>query len=279
MWKVSGFEKNKKLFEGVIKNDQLNHAYLFSGQEMIGKKTFALEVAGGGSPDLLLIKPDSSLSGQTISIAEIRALKNFLVLTPYRNKYKFAIIDDAHTMTEEAQNAILKILEEPNSSSILILVTNNPEFLLPTIISRCQEIKFFPHPPEIIKSFLTDTKLTNQDQKFLVQLTNGRLGLIKSIIDSNQIKEVRNEIAELEQILKSDLETKFAVAQKLSDDKNRQSIKIKLLYWMLYLRTNLINANSAHVLTELGKLNQIVSQPQFNLRLALENLFVKTSET
>lgn len=149
-WQTIGFEKNKKLFESILQDGSFGHAYIFSGQEMIGKRTFAIELANmvteSSAPNVLFVDAANSESGQTIAIEEVRKVKNFLSLSSYAGKHKFVIVDDAHLMTIEAQNALLKILEEPSASSVLILVTASPEALLPTIFSRCQETAFSPHP-------------------------------------------------------------------------------------------------------------------------------------
>jgi len=145
-WQTFGFENIKKYFEKALADDSLEHAYLFSGQEMIGKRTFALELAGPiqgspvnraalyGEPDLLM------LGSESVGIDEIRKLKKFLSLKPYASKYKIVIIDDAHQMGAEAANAMLKVLEEPPAHSLIILISANPQALLPTIYSRCVEI-------------------------------------------------------------------------------------------------------------------------------------------
>src|SRR3989344_2267318 len=289
-WQTIGFDKNKKFFETVIKNGQLGHAYLFIGQEMIGKRTFALELAhfllrGSASKyleaeplsntDILFVNSANSESGQTISIEEARKIKNFVSLSPYAaGPYKFIIVDDAHLMTAEAQNALLKVLEEPNPSSIFILVSANSESLLPTIVSRCQEIKFQPHPRELAESILANAKLSKTNHDFLADFANGRIGLIKKIIEEKSFDEVKDSVEEVMHLIKSDINERLTIAQKLTDEKNKAELLKKVLYWMLYLRTRLNEPKTHKILKNLLVLHETISKPQFNQRLALENFLV-----
>ena len=281
-----GFEKNKEFFETAVKNEGLGHAYLFTGQEMIGKRTFALELANQltghqtndsllSNPDILFINSDGSESGQTIAIEEARRIKNFVSLSSGGGQYKFVVIDDANLMTPEAQNALLKILEEPNRSSILILVTASSEALLPTITSRCEEVRFDPHPRQLIGGFLNDSGLSKTKADFLIEFANGRLGLVKKIVEEKSFDEVENSIEEFMGLIKEDINGRLMMAQKLTDEKNKAELPKKLLYWILYLRIRLVEPKSHKILKGLLSLNEIISKPQFNQRLALENFLVQ----
>lgn len=277
MWQTIGFEKNKSFFEKAVTDQLLNHAYLFSGPEMIGKRIFALELAHklGENSDIIYLDPADSESGKTISIAEIRKIKNFMSFSPFASKYKFAIINDAHLMTEEAQNALLKTLEEPSSSSLLILITANPSLLLPTVTSRCQEINFLPHSKQIIVDILKNSKIPSASNELLLELTAGKIGLIYDILKNDSFDELKKSIEQLANLAKADLEEKFAFALKISDDKNRPDLEKKILYWMLYARTRLAEPKIRKILKELLVLNKTVAEPQYNLRLALENFLIQ----
>ncbi|MEK7507113.1 MAG: AAA family ATPase [Patescibacteria group bacterium] len=289
---IIGFEKNADLLNRAAAEGQLNHAYLFTGQEMLGKRTFALALANrlnGTEFDTLSVDPvTGSASGQTIGIGEIRQTKSFLSLKPIFGDRRFVIINDAHLMTDESQNALLKILEEPGPAAVIILVTANPEALLPTVVSRCQEMRFPPHPKEIITRLLKSSRLPQKHQALLVELANGRAGLVKSIVNNQSFAEVKTAIIELSDLLTSDLEGRFRYAQKMSDEKSRQPLARKVLYWILYCRTRLARQNFAEqnlgglgepktgrLLKNLLTLQNTLSQPQFNQRLALENFLVK----
>lgn len=287
--------------------EHLSHAYIFSGQEMIGKWTFALELANQINktvesvmqPDILVVDPSSSESGESIPIEQIRKTKNFLSLRTYTGPYKFVIINDAEKMTVESQNAFLKILEEPSESSIIILVSGYPEVLLPTILSRCQEIKFPDHSTEDIKQVLLAENSIKEKVKlhlsggaesslqssgavaeFLSEFVNGRLGLALKIARENLYPIVKKYLSEWADIKKSSLNDKFKVAQALNGEEGNKVLKEKLLYWMLYLhmrsRLNLDQYKfQGATLRHLIELNYVLGQSQFNRRLMLENFMVK----
>jgi len=169
-WQTIGFEKIKKSFSSLNRQKNLGHAYLFTGQDMIGKRTFALELVKkinlldesvDQHPDIFYLHEES-----TISIEKIRDLKKFMSLKPYSAPYKFVIIDNAHTMTTEASNSILKTLEEPSPNSILILITSQMYQMLPTVISRCEIVKFAPHANSILRNYLKKLSLNEKQIDF-----------------------------------------------------------------------------------------------------------------
>jgi DNA polymerase-3 subunit delta' len=283
LWQTIGFDKIKGLFNKTLNENTFGHAYIFTGEDMIGKKTFALELAGIATgpqpskfnPDVLFIDTANSESGQSITIDGIRQVKNFVSLSAYSGNRKFIIIDEAQLMTDEAQNASLKILEEPNPSSIMILVTSNPGLLLPTVVSRCQEIRFPMHRPAVVREILESASLTKTQIEFLAEFCGGRLGLAKRIIAGDSFENVKKSVEELMHLIKSDLNERLAVAQKMTDEKNKAELADKILYWTLYLRTRIDEPKSHKILNGLLSLHRTLNQPQFNQRLALENFLVQ----
>ena len=137
----------KKLLESLVLTDHIAPTLLFSGPNGVGKKQFALAFAKkllkeGARADLLLMTPDEK--NDLHSIESIRNLILEATLPPLESTRRFFIIDEVEKMTPAASNALLKTLEEPPSQSHFILVTQGPDALLPTIVSRCQKIDFFP---------------------------------------------------------------------------------------------------------------------------------------
>ena len=140
-------------FKELVRAERLAHGYVFFGPEGVGKKTFALafanflETGNFGSDngkilnDTLLIQPDEK---GTIGIDAVRGIKNFLYRRPNVSLRRTLVVDEVEALTGEAQNALLKITEEPPESSLLILVARDPEILIPTIQSRLQKIYFAP---------------------------------------------------------------------------------------------------------------------------------------
>lgn len=301
IWKTQGFNLIKDFFEKAMINgqsfdytqDKLSHAYIFSGQEMIGKRTFALElpqlinnyensnhtthydISIYHTPDVLAVDPSMSDSGEAIPIEKIRDAKNFLSLSAYTGPYKFVIINDAEKMTVESQNAFLKILEEPSASSIIILVSAYPDELLPTILSRCQEIKFPNHSVKAIKAVLLEENATEEKAEFLSEFVNGRLGLALRIVRGDEYKKVKDYLEELANIKKAILNDKFKLAQELNKEEGNRILREKILFWMLYLRMHQTAPDSSKILKQFIQLNYAIGQPQFNRRLMLENFMVK----
>jgi DNA polymerase-3 subunit delta' len=145
MWSAKGYENQKLFLENALKNKKYAHAYLFCGPDNQSKmllatefarKILGVENAERPNPDLITI------SEEKLKIEDIRNLISDLSLKPFHYEYKVAIVDAFENVTEEAANSILKTLEEPNPSTILILLAKSKLSVLPTIASRCQAIYF-----------------------------------------------------------------------------------------------------------------------------------------
>jgi len=137
---VVGQEQAVELLTGAIKQKKISHAYLFCGGRGTGKTTVARIVArdiGCNDEDIIEIDAASNRG-----IDEIRDLREAVRTAPFSSPYKVYIIDEAHMLTKEAANALLKTLEEPPSHVIFILATTDPDKLPQTIVSRCQKVVF-----------------------------------------------------------------------------------------------------------------------------------------
>jgi len=134
-------KKQWDFLKSAFESNQLSHSYLFTGQKEIGKKEFAVSFAefiGSKFPDLMVVESE----GAEISIKKIREVQKFLAYKSYHGGYKFVVVAQAEKMNQEAQSCFLKTLEEPKGKTLLVLITSKPDMLLPTIISRCQVLKF-----------------------------------------------------------------------------------------------------------------------------------------
>jgi len=171
---MNDHQKQREFLKKSAELERLPHALLFYGQEGLGKKALAIEfskflIKEISPPDFILIEPE----GKEIQIAQIRSLIQGLSLKPYLADFKIAVINKAHLMSQESQNCFLKFLEEPTDKTHLILITEYPAMLLPTILSRVQKIRFFPEKGwenEDNKDLISDLiKISESDLAFRFQ--------------------------------------------------------------------------------------------------------------
>jgi DNA polymerase III subunit delta' len=137
----------------------------------------------------------NTMASNGIKIEDIRRLQREISLKPYEGKHKVFIIDNAHKLTPEAQNALLKTLEEPPAGSLIILITDKRPLLFKTIISRCKILKFSPLERAGLKDILKkDYGLSNETAHFLAYFSEGRIGLALRLKDTDFMKEKNNII-------------------------------------------------------------------------------------
>ncbi|WP_283808343.1 DNA polymerase III subunit delta' [Lujinxingia litoralis] len=160
-----GNQRSRQVLTQALRAGRMHHAYLFTGPTGVGKHTTAQSfaaslnclkrheeewidacgecsackrIATGQHPDVLEIAP----SGNFIKIDQIRAIQKAALSPPFEARFRAVILDQAHAMTEEGSNALLKTLEEPSARTLIFLITDQPNRLLDTIISRCQRLRF-----------------------------------------------------------------------------------------------------------------------------------------
>jgi DNA polymerase-3 subunit delta' len=214
---IEGHDRPLTILKRALAHDALAHAYLFSGEEGIGKKmtAFALaaaanctspvaeggcgvcpscrKVASQGHPDVRVLAAD----GDEIKIDQIRQIQDDLSLRPFEGTKKVLIVDGADAMNQASANAFLKTLEEPPGDALILLITALPQSLLATIRSRCQEIRFLPLPRHTLAQTLMKKRgLSEEDAWFLAALAQGSLGRGLAM-DVEQEKADRKEIVEL----------------------------------------------------------------------------------
>lgn len=195
--KIRGQRFAKKYLSNSIKSNMISHAYMFEGPSGVGKNTMVRELAATllemenlfNSPDYIEITPD----GNSIKIAQIRKLQSDILVKPYKS-YKIYVIDEAQKMTVEAQNALLKTLEEPPKYAIIILITNNKESLLDTIKSRCEIIKFTPIPLLEVADYLTQTGVDKNRASLLANFSRGSMQKAIELSESEDFHIMRDEV-------------------------------------------------------------------------------------
>jgi len=263
-WNITGHEWAVDMLKKHIVHGTTRHAYLFSGPPGLGRRTLALRFAQAlncptpveaGIPcrvcrdckqiesmkhaDLTIVQSDSE--GGILKVDQIREARRTLILKPYMSKYRVALFLRFHEANDNAANALLKTLEEAPSYAVLILTADNPEQLLPTIVSRCEVLRLRPLRVEEVQRELQNRGLENSRAKLMAHISGGRMGYALRLIENDTLLEKREErLNDLLTLLPASRVEKFAYADKLSKDKDsmRQTISFWLSYWRdVMLRT------------------------------------------
>ena len=182
---ILGNDDVKKYLTNCIENKNFSHSYIFSGIKGVGKYTFAKDFAKCILEDSMMqdyyeLGPD----GKSIKVAQIRELQNVINIKPIFSKKSVYIIDDADLMTIEAQNSLLKTLEEPPEYAVIILIVHNERSVLSTVKSRCINIKFSKLSDKDIKKYFLKNDLNFEDKNINVfKVLDGSLNNIDLIKD------------------------------------------------------------------------------------------------
>ena len=175
---------------------------------------------------------------RNILVDAIRDLEREAYFRPYEGTARFFLIDDADKMNDAAANALLKTLEEPASTSHIILISSRPDTLLPTIRSRCQTVRFAPVETEKIEHFLIrEQKIPPADAKLKARLAFGSVGRALSM----ELEKLREQRAILLRVLQDAIENRDRVsllhaAEKLNDAKNKDNFENNLEILLTLIR-------------------------------------------
>lgn len=268
-WNLVGHEWAVNMLKKHIINGTTRHAYLFTGPPGLGRRTLALrfaqalncqtptevgipcgqcrdckQIAAMQHADLSIIEPmvkdphnpKELIPGPNgeIRISQIRELQKTINLKPYQSRYRVLIFLRFQQANVEACNALLKTLEEAPSYAVLILTADNPEQLLPTIVSRCEVLRLRPLKVEEVTKALESRGLEIGQAKLIAHISGGRFGYALRLIEDESLLEKREErLNDLQSLISASRVEKFAYADKLSRDKEsmRQAILIWLSYW------------------------------------------------
>ncbi|MEI7591256.1 MAG: DNA polymerase III subunit delta', partial [Deltaproteobacteria bacterium] len=247
--KIYGHEKQKTLFQRAIESGRLSHAYLFYGTKGVGKELFARhvaqtmacisggvspcetclacrKVASGNHPDIIYVKAQT----QFIKIEDIRKIQEQAMIRPFESKRRVFIIDEADRMNKEAANAILKTLEEPSSSNVFFLITANHRTLLPTVLSRCQKIRFDPLQETMVAKYLE--MVESCDEQVAQAIAGLSQGSISRAVEMNteEFLASRNAICEaLHELLTKGALGAFLFAKTIGGDKEDLKRKMEII--------------------------------------------------
>ncbi len=226
--KIRGHARQVEMFRRTIGRRRLSHSYLFLGPDGIGKKMFARALAqclfcqrfadteleacdecsscrqmlAGSHPDFFYLSRPQGKNVLSIDLfvgsIERRGREGLcyeLSLRPMSAGRKVAVIDDANLMNEESSNALLKTLEEPLNDSVLILVAPSPDGLLPTIRSRCQQVRFAPLPVGELAELLIDLEIASDRNEAaeVASLSQGSLTVAGQLLDPG-LRQLRESL-------------------------------------------------------------------------------------
>ncbi len=325
---IIGHQKQWNFLVNSFKSGQwTSRTFLFSGLSKLGKKSVAIEfvkyinclsVKSGLSkngepchlcrnckdiekrifPDFIFLEPEKKQNKKTkkleyrkeIVISQIKELIEKMSLRNYSSEMKIAVIDKAHLMNQDAQNSFLKFLEEPKEGgNLIILITNHPDLLLPTIRSRALQIKFFPVSEEEIKKYLLNRGVSEENIKKFLFLSMGRPGkALDFYLDPDKLKYEEKIISDLKMIIKSDLPLRLKYADLIAGLPLTEIKKI-LDSWIVYFHSIFISylqkkkeaEQEKNLLLKITAFMEQIQEMEFflsfynvNQKLALENLML-----
>lgn len=216
---ILGHEQIIEHLKNAIKTDKVSHAYILDGPDMSGKKMIAdafsmtlqcekkgtepcmechscKQALGKNQPDIIYLQHEKP---NTISVDDIRSqINNDIGVKPYSSPYKVYIVDEAEKMNVQAQNALLKTIEEPPAYAVILLLTNNAEIFLPTILSRCVRLSLKAVPDEKIKAYLMENyEVPDYKADVCVAFAQGNVGKAIELAESEDFNEIKNSALQL----------------------------------------------------------------------------------
>ena len=218
---VVGHKNIIQYIGNAVKTDKVSHAYILNGEKGSGKKLLASlfamslqcqdreedgdacgkcqsckQTVNNNQPDIIKVTHEKP---STISIDDIREqVNNDIVIKPYSSRYKIYIIADADMMTVQAQNALLKTIEEPPEYAVIMLLTENAETLLPTIRSRCVMLKLRNIKDQLVKKYLMEQmEIPDYKADVCVAFAQGNMGKAIMLATSEHFNEIKEEAVHL----------------------------------------------------------------------------------
>lgn len=239
---IIGQEQIKEHLQNALSVKKISHAYIINGEKSSGKefiaKVFAMalqcekeglepcqechackQALSGNQPDIIRLSHEKP---NTISVDDIRSqINNDVAIKPYSSPYKIYIVNEAEKMTQQAQNALLKTLEEPPEYAVILLLTANVNALLPTILSRCVVLNMKPVADSQVRAFLMETlQVPDYKADVCVAFARGNIGKAKALASSEDFENIKNEaLSLLKYIQDMELYEIVAAVKKISEYK------------------------------------------------------------
>lgn len=250
---IIGHERQIEILRNSIKEETVSHSYLFEGQEGLGKRKVALAFSKallckdrgnepcnkcsscikfqtGNHPDFKMLSPTKG----SIPKKEIDELISSISILPFESRRKVYIIDEGDAIRLDSQNTLLKTLEEPPKYIVIIIVTSNINKIIPTILSRCQDIKFRPVENKKIIEYLEKSYGVDEEKaKLICDFAKGSLKKAIELAESDEFLKKREEIINIiDEIVKGNKIRVFTASDLLSKDKdNIEEILDMIIYW------------------------------------------------
>lgn len=286
---IIGQEQIKEHLQNSLSAKKISHAYIINGEKFSGKEfiakvfAMALQCEQGGTepcqechacrqalsnnqPDIIRVTHEKP---NTISVDDIRSqINNDVAIKPYSSPYKVYIVNEAEKMTPQAQNAILKTLEEPPAYVVILLLTTNVDALLPTILSRCVVLDMKPVADEKVRKYLME-ELQVPDYKADVcaAFARGNIGKAKVLASSEDFENVKNEaLSLLKYVRDMELHDIVAAIKKITEYKLEINDYFDIMsIWyrdvLLFKATN--NPNNLVFREELGALRKCAQRSSY----------------
>ncbi|MBT7191213.1 MAG: DNA polymerase III subunit delta' [Anaerolineae bacterium] len=256
-WNLLGHNWAVDMLSQHVANGAQRHAYLFTGSPSVGRRSLALafaraltcsqladppapdafcgecrecrQIGAMQHPDLHVIQAEKE--GGILKVEQIRELRKSVLLSPYQAKYRIVLLLRFQEANPSAANALLKTLEEAPSKVILLLTADNPEQLLPTIVSRCEVLRLRPVPIPQLETYLREKGADEEKAKFLAHLSAGRTGYALRLLEDESSLDFRNEkLDEFSSLLEASRVERFAYAEK--NVKDKEEFRKTLLLWL-----------------------------------------------
>ena len=272
MWQTVGHDKALKTLERSTASDRVAHAYLIVGPAQVGKTTLALDlaravncasnyppcsdcrqcqrIASGLHPDIRVVGLEPARSGRMrtqIGIDQIRDVQREASLLPYEGRYRVFIIETAEKLTAEASNSLLKMLEEPPDSVIIVLVASDAGAMLPTILSRCRRIDLRPVLAQTISEFMIERYDVGAERsREIAGASSGKVGwAVEAARDPSLLDRIRQTVDTIGEFSRGSLTDRFEYAQQLAGrfNSNREAVFADLDLWQSWWRDILLTGH------------------------------------